>query len=213
MKSPKLFTKTGGKSTASVTLPKTVFDQKPESHELLKQAYVSYLANGRKNLAVTKERGEVRGGGRKPHQQKGTGRARAGSIRSPIWRGGGITFGPTGEENYAKKLHKKAKRKAVAQALSVALDQGQVSIIDSIDIKNGKTAEFTSLQKKLGLQGKLLVVVDVPSEKLIRATQNIRDVLVVRAKYLNVFDILNTDQILLEKTTLDVLSDWLGGVK
>src|SRR5690606_7639392 len=102
------FTKTGSKATASAKLDKNIFEVPVENHELIKQAYVAYLANGRENLAVTKTRGLVSGGGRKPWRQKGTGRARFGSSRVPIWRGGGVTFGPTGEENYSKKMPLKA---------------------------------------------------------------------------------------------------------
>jgi large subunit ribosomal protein L4 len=90
------FTKAGAKATAAAKLDKTVFDVDVKNHELLKQAYIAYHANGRENLAKTLRRGEVRGGGRKPWKQKGTGRARFGSIRVPIWRGGGIVFGPLG---------------------------------------------------------------------------------------------------------------------
>jgi large subunit ribosomal protein L4 len=90
------YSKTGNKATAAVKLDKAIFEVEIKNHELLKQAYLTYLANDRGNLAVTKTRGLVRGGGRKPWQQKGTGRARFGSSRNPIWRGGGIAFGPTG---------------------------------------------------------------------------------------------------------------------
>ena len=115
------YTSTGTKSTSTVKLDKYVFDVTPENFEVLKTSYLSYLANGRANLAVTKTRGEVRGGGKKPWRQKGTGRARFGSSRVPIWRGGGITFGPTGEENYKIKMPLKAKRLAIRQALSLSL--------------------------------------------------------------------------------------------
>src|SRR5215813_5453673 len=116
------FTKSGTKATSAAKLDKVVFGVVPENHELLKLAYTAYLANGRENLAVTKKRGEVSGGGKKPWKQKGTGRARFGSSRNPIWRGGGIVFGPTGEENYTKKMHTSAKRQALRQALSLAAD-------------------------------------------------------------------------------------------
>src|SRR5580658_9500569 len=109
------FTKTGTKATTPAKLDKAVFGVEVKHHELLKAAYVAYLANGRGNLAVTKTRGLVSGGGRKPWRQKGTGRARFGSSRNPIWRGGGIAFGPTGQENYTKNLNIKAKRLALKQ--------------------------------------------------------------------------------------------------
>src|SRR6267378_3250149 len=99
------YTKSGNKATTAAKLDKDVFGVVPTNHELLKQAYVAYLANIRENLAVTKTRGLVSGGGKKPWKQKGTGRARFGSTRNPIWRGGGIVFGPTGNENYSKSLN------------------------------------------------------------------------------------------------------------
>ena len=113
------FTKTGTKATTAAKLDKAVFGVVPENHELLKRAYVAYLANGRSNNAIVKKRGEVSGGGRKPWRQKGTGRARFGSSRNPIWRGGGIAFGPTGDENYTHKLPVATKRLAIRQALSL----------------------------------------------------------------------------------------------
>src|SRR5580698_5725607 len=122
------YTKTGTKATTPAKLDKAVFGVDAKNHELLKAAYVAYLANGRGNLAVTKTRGLVSGGGRKPWRQKGTGRARFGSSRNPIWRGGGIAFGPTGEENYSKQLNLKAKRLALRQALSLANTSGNIVV-------------------------------------------------------------------------------------
>ncbi len=104
----------------TTTLPKAVFGVEISNHELLHRAYKAYLANGRENLAVTKTRGLVSGGGKKPWRQKGTGRARVGSSRTPIWRGGGVTFGPTGNENYSKILPLAQKRQALRQALTLA---------------------------------------------------------------------------------------------
>ena len=110
------YTKAGAKAATATKLDASVFAVMPKNHELLKLAYTAYLANGRDNLAVTKTRGLVSGGGKKPWRQKGTGRARFGSSRNPIWRGGGIAFGPTGEENYTKKVHVSTKRTAIRQA-------------------------------------------------------------------------------------------------
>src|SRR6478752_3221532 len=98
------YTKTGNKATTAAKLDKKVFGLEVANHDLLKQAYLAYLANGRENLAVVKKRGEVRGGGKKPWRQKGTGRARFGSSRNPIWRGGGIAFGPTGNASYGSNM-------------------------------------------------------------------------------------------------------------
>ena len=111
----------------STKLPKDIFAVEVPNHELLKLAYDSYLANARLASATTKQRGEVSGGGKKPWKQKGTGRARFGSSRNPIWRGGGVVFGPRGNENYTKKLSKTAKKVAVRQALTVANEAKKIS--------------------------------------------------------------------------------------
>src|SRR6267154_2460943 len=109
------YTKTGTKATTPAKLDKAIFGVEVKNHQLLKDAYLSYLANGRDNHAVVKKRGQVSGGGRKPWQQKGTGNARFGSSRNPIWRGGGVAFGPSGSENYSRKFNVAARRTAVRQ--------------------------------------------------------------------------------------------------
>src|SRR5579884_627450 len=139
------YTKTGNKATASAKLDKAVFNIDVTNHQLLKQAYLAHQANFRPNLAQTKTRGLVRGGGRKPWRQKGTGRARYGSIRNPIWRGGGITFGPTGLENYKVNLNAKAKRNAIRQALSLAEKANKISVIENIEIKDTSTKAVANL--------------------------------------------------------------------
>src|ERR1700712_3666627 len=143
------YTKAGAKAATPAKLDKAVFGIDVNNHELLKQVYDAYMANGRQNLAVTKTRGLVRGGGKKPWKQKGTGRARFGSSRVPIWRGGGITFGPTGQENYSKQLNTKAKRLAIRQALSIAAGANKVTVIEDIVSKDGKTAELHKLLAKI----------------------------------------------------------------
>ncbi len=205
------FTKTGNKATPGQTLNKAIFGLKVENHELLKQAYHAYLANGRVNLAVTKTRGLVRGGGRKPWKQKGTGRARFGSIRNPIWRGGGIVFGPTGQENYTHSLSTQTKRLAIKQALSLKNDQ--IKVIESFESKDGKTNETAKLLDKLGVERRILLVLDDKNSFVNRATRNIPNLVVVQAKYLNVFDILNADNIVITKESLKIVDEWLGGDK
>src|SRR5579862_9595084 len=127
------YTKSGAKATTAAKLDKAVFEVEVKNHQLLKDAYLAYLASGRMNLAVTKKRGEVRGGGAKPWRQKGTGRARFGSSRNPIWRGGGVAFGPTGNENYSHKLNQKTKHAALRQALSLAANEKRIKIIETFD--------------------------------------------------------------------------------
>ncbi len=202
--------KAGAKaSVTSPKLPKEVFDVEVANHELLKLAYDSYLANARLASATTKQRGEVRGGGKKPWRQKGTGRARFGSSRNPIWRGGGVVFGPRGNENYTKKLSKTAKRVAVRQALTLASQAKKIVIKD---IKTtGKTTEVAKFLTDNKLERRVLVVVDEKSPELMRATNNIQNVLVVRASYLSVYHILNADKIVMSPAALPVLTEWLGG--
>lgn len=208
------FTKAGAKATKAEALPKDVFEVDVNNHQLLSLAYNSYLASGRSNNAKTKTRTHVSGGGKKPWKQKGTGRARAGSIRSPIWRGGGIVFGPVGNENYNKRISVTMKRKAVSQALSLAVKEDNVvSVIESFDGLDGKTKSAVELLKKIGAERRVLVVVENKSNEIVRATNNIADVNVVSAKYLNVYDILNADKIVIEKNAIGVIAQWLGGEK
>lgn len=207
------YTKNGTKATTAVKLDTSVFSVMPANHELLKLAYISYLANGRENLAVAKTRGLISGGGRKPWKQKGTGRARTGSSRNPIWRGGGVVFGPTGEENFTKRVNVKAKRLAIRQALSLAATDNKITVIENITVKDGKTAEFAKLLKKIGANKRVLVVVEDKVPGLVQAAQNLQDVKVVQARYVNVFDTLNADKIVITNEGLKVISAWLGGKK
>lgn len=204
------YTKAGAKATTPAKLDKAVFGVEVTSHNLLKAAYTTYLANGRGNLARTKTRGEVSGGGKKPWKQKGTGRARFGSSRVPIWRGGGITFGPTGDENYSKSLNTKAKRLAIRQALSLASAAGKVTVIEDIVSKDGKTADLAKLLNKIGVQRNVLIVVEQKTPELVRAGQNIPGVQLVSAQYVNVYDVLNADCIVFSQPALKVVGSWLG---
>ena len=124
---------------ATAKLNKDIFGLSVDNHELVKLAYDAYLANSRSSHAKTLKRGEVRGGGKKPWKQKGTGRARFGSTRNPIWRHGGVAFGRTGEENFTKKISKSAKLQAVRQSLSMANADKLVSVIADFAPKDGKT--------------------------------------------------------------------------
>lgn len=195
-------------TTKKQTLPKDVFAVDVPNHELLKLVYDSYLANARLASATTKQRGEVRGGGKKPWKQKGTGRARFGSTRNPIWRGGGIVFGPRGNENYTKKLSKTSKRVAIKQALTLANKDNRIIVKDIST--TGKTAEIVKFLQDNKIDRKVLIVVDEKTPELIRATNNLRQVRLVSALYLNVFDILNADTIVLNNKSVPVITDWLN---
>lgn len=209
MAAPATYTKAGAKAATAAKLDKVVFGVSPENHELLKQAYVTYLANGRENLAVSKTRGLVSGGGRKPWKQKGTGRARFGSSRNPIWRGGGIVFGPTGQENYSKQLNLKAKRLALRQALSLAAEAGKIKVIEAFESKQGKVAEAARLLAKVEATGRVVIVVDNKDDLLERATRNLSSVHTVQADYVNVYDTLNADTILFTEKALQSVTERL----
>ena len=190
------------------TLNKDVFELNVENHELLKTAYDAYLANSRSSHAKTLKRGEVRGGGKKPWKQKGTGRARFGSTRNPIWRHGGVAGGRTGEENFTKKLSKTAKKVAVKQALSLK-NTDKAILVESIST-TGKTKEIAKKLSDLKLGDKaVLMVVDVKAPEVLRATNNLPNVKLVRATYLNVFDILNADVVIFSETALKATENWL----
>jgi len=204
------YTKSGTKATTAAKLASDVFAVMPENHELLKLAYTAYLANGRDNLAQVKTRGLVRGGGKKPWKQKGTGRARFGSSRNPIWRGGGIVFGPTGEENYSKKMHVAAKRQAVRQALSLAATEGRIKVVESFTNKDGKVAETVKFLGKIEATGSVLLVLDHKDETTTRGTNNLQNVKVVSATYLNVYDLLNSDVIVITEKALEIATEWLS---
>jgi large subunit ribosomal protein L4 len=200
------FTNTGTKATTAAKLDKTVFGVTPKNHALLKQAYVTYLANGRENLAITRTRGLVRGGGKKPWRQKGTGRARVGSSRVPNWRGGGAVFAPTGDENYAKKIPGKARQLAMKQALSLAAQDKKLSIIGDFAPKDNKTNAAAKLLAKLGASGGIVLVVADKTPELARAVRNLPNVTLVQANYLNVYDTLNADHLICTAAALEIVT-------
>lgn len=195
------------------TLNKDIFGLKVENHELVKLAYDTYLANSRSSHAKTLKRGEVRGGGKKPWKQKGTGRARFGSTRNPIWRHGGVAFGRTGNENFTKKISKNAKLQAVRQALSMQNADKNVVIVKDFAPKDGKVKETVKFlaDNKLEKNAKILFVVAEKSEMVLRATNNINTTKVVRPTYLNVFDILNADKIVISESAMPEIENWLIG--
>jgi large subunit ribosomal protein L4 len=196
------------KSTVKSALPKEIFAVDVKNHELLKLAYDSYLAQSRTASATTKQRGEVSGGGRKPWKQKGTGRARFGSSRNPIWRGGGVVFGPRGNENYTKKLTTTSKRVALRQALSVSNAAGKIVVLDFKT--TGKTSEAVKFLIDNKLDRKVLMVVDEKTPEILRATNNVQSILLVRANYLSVYHILNADKVVLSTKSIAVIEKWLS---
>ncbi len=197
-----------------MALNKSVFDVKVENHELLKLAYDAVLAANRQVGAKTLRRGEVRGGGKKPWRQKGTGRARFGSSRNPIWRGGGIVFGPLGIENYTKKVSKTAKKVALRQALTLANKAKKIVEVEDFAIKSAKTKDAVkALEDAKVANFRRILLVAEKTENNLRAVANLSNVKIVSAKYLNVKDILDADKIVFAKKQLAETTEWLKGDK
>ena len=190
-----------------------IFGLEVTNYELIKVAYDAYLANSRSSHAKTLKRGEVRGGGKKPWKQKGTGRARFGSTRNPIWRHGGIAGGRTGEENFTKNLARGAKKVAVMQALSIKNADKAIVVIDNLGVKQGKVKEVikTLEANKVNDKENVLLVVKDKDELTLRATSNIANVKVVRPTYLNVFDLMNADKVVIVKDAIADIEGWLLG--
>ncbi|MCA9342529.1 50S ribosomal protein L4 [Candidatus Saccharibacteria bacterium] len=205
------FTSAGSKASTPAKLSKDIFDLTVENHDLIKRVYLGYLGEARNAHPNVKTRGLVRGGGRKPWRQKGTGRARFGSIRNPIWTGGGITFGPTGKENHVMSLTKRERQTALKQALS--LQKKNIIIIEDLKIKSGKTADVVKLLTKIGAERNTLLVVSEKTEEITRATNNIANVALVSANYVNTNDVMNAYTVVITKPGLEVLNARLGRAK
>ena len=182
------------------------------------QAMVAQMGNARQVLAHTKDRSEVQGGGKKPWRQKGTGRARHGSIRSPIWKGGGVTFGPTKERNFAKSINKKMKRKALFMALSGKAGDQQLMVLDGLKIEKPKTKLTDQILKNLSGKFKeykvskkkrdslILVLPDIDKD-LEKSVRNLTYAKILSAKSLNILDILNNKYLLLTQESIPVIKE------
>jgi large subunit ribosomal protein L4 len=191
-----------GKEAEPLVLRSEVFKVAPKG-EVVHSALVAHLANLRQGTACTKTRGEVRGGGKKPWKQKGTGRARAGSSRSPLWRGGGVIFGPK-PRKYTNYLPKKVGKLAMRMVLSDKLAADKIKVLDEIKV-SGKTKEMAGLFKGWGWSGKTLVLVNAGNAVAERAVRNIKGVVVKSGQSVNIFDLLNCEQLLAEKAALQRL--------
>ena len=188
-------------------LPKEIFEVALNS-DLVHQVVLSQISNRRRKIAKTKDRSEVRGGGRKPWRQKGTGRARHGSIRSPIWKGGGVTFGPTTEKVFKKIIPKKMRKKALFMVLSVKAKENFIFILDKLEIKNSKTKSMIEILNKLFLKkGSGLVVLPKIDKNLILASRNISKVNAIQAKDLNALDLLNYKYLVMPKEAIEVIKE------
>lgn len=195
-----------GSRVKEISVPGGVLDAPPKEH-LLYESVVSYRANQRSGSAATKTRAQVRGGGRKPWRQKGTGRARAGSNRSPIWRKGGVTFGPS-PRSYAYSLPKKAKRNALKSALSMKLNEKQLFILDTIEFKEPKTKEGVKFMKGLKLDS-ALVVDNHTNKNMFLSLRNIPKVKAIDLNNLNVYDVLNFRSLVFSEKAFESLMERL----
>lgn len=176
---------------------------------LMHQALVRQLANARLGTHKTKTRGEIQGGGRKPWRQKGTGRARQGSIRAPHWRGGGTVFGPT-PRSYRQKMPRKMRRQALRSALSVKAAESQVKVLDVLEMNKPKTKELMGILRNLGVESSALILLPQRDEVILRSVRNLPNVRTLVAHYLNVRDLLKYDYILMPLASLQVIEGFLG---
>ena len=163
---------------------------------------VAYLAGLRAGTACTKTRAEVRGGNSKPYRQKGTGRARAGRASSPIWRGGGVVFGPK-PRSYAKHVNKKVRKLALKRAFSERVQEDAVTILDELVLKDHKTKNVVEILKNLSIDGKVLIVVKDYDENMLRATGNIPRMLLIKAASLNVYQLLHYKHVIFTSEAIE----------
>ncbi len=206
-----MFVKTydqSGKEVGQTRVPSEIFDVKLNP-DLVHQVVVSQMGNRRQVIARAKDRSEVRGGGKKPWRQKGTGRARHGSIRSPLWKGGGVTFGPTKERNFKRIIPKKMRRKALFMVLSSKLKDGELIIVDELKLENPKTKELIKIIEALlkEKRGSILIVLSSKNDALTRAAGNIQRLKVMAISDLNALDLLNYKYLLIPKEAIQKIKE------
>ena len=196
-----------GEKIGQTQLPDGIFNVKMNS-DLVHTTVVSQMANRRQGTAHTKDRSEKRGGGRKPWRQKGTGRARVGSNRSPLWRSGGVTFGPRKERNYKKRIATATKRKALFMVLSGKIEQKTLIMVDDLGLENAKTKQVAVLLSKLPCKkGSVLIVLDKMDNNMITASRNIPQVSTMQAKDLSALDLLQFKYIVMPKQAVKVIEN------
>jgi len=197
---------TNKEKVSQVVLDEKVFGCEVKPH-LLYEAVKMQLANRRAGTASTKNRAQVRGGGKKPWRQKGTGRARAGSIRSPIWNGGGVTFGPL-PRNYSYRLNKKVKKLALRTALSIKLKEDNLLILDNFNLPEIKTKDFITTLSRLNIKDAFII--DDNNLHLEKSARNVPFVKVLRPEGLNVYDILKYDKLIITQSCLEKITRTLS---
>lgn len=192
-----------GEVVGEIELSERVFDV-PVNVALLHQAVVVHQANQRSGRAETKTRSQVRGGGRKPWRQKGTGRARAGTIRAPHWRHGGVVFGPHARD-FSMRFPKKMRRAAIRQALSAKLRENEVVVVDSLNMPEAKTGAMVAAMDRLGLGRNVLFITASPQDTLKRAVRNIRDVHATTAGSIDVYSLLKYHRLVLDRNAVEAV--------
>ena len=197
-----------GKKVDSTELPSPIFEA-PIREDLMHQAFVRQIANARLGTHSTKSRGEVAGGGAKPWRQKGTGRARHGSRRSPIWVGGGKTHTPK-PRDYRKKMPRKMRRAALRSALSLKIAENSILFLDELKIEDAKTERMVTVLKNLTGESTTLVILSDSNENIERSIRNIPDAKTLRANYLNVRDLLQFDRVIMPLDAIEVIQSYLG---
>ena len=189
-------------------LPENCFELEKGS-QAVHECVVGFLAEQRAGTACTKTRGNVRGGGAKPFRQKGLGRARSGSIRNPIWVGGGTTFGPT-PRSYAKKINKKVRKLALKRSFSERVEEGSVVVVDKIEFADGKTKSAQAFVKAVGVEKNAIIVIPEYTESIISATGNLDNVVLRSASSVNVYELLRFNKVIFAKDALDILIKRMG---
>ena len=198
-----------GKVVDSIDIDSNVFDVKLNP-SVVRQAVLAELTNLRQGTHSAKNRSAVRGGGKKPFKQKGRGVARAGTIRSPLWKGGGVVFGPE-PHGYSHKMPKKMSKLARKSVISKRIKDGEVVVLDTIDIESKKTSNFKSFLKDIKInQKKTLILVSSFQENLVLASRNFRNVFIETARNVSVYDLLDSDIILIDKVGVKILSEVLA---
>jgi large subunit ribosomal protein L4 len=198
-----------GKVVDSIDIDNNIFDVELNP-SVIRQAVLAELTNLRQGTHSTKNRSAVRGGGKKPFKQKGRGVARAGTIRSPLWKGGGVVFGPE-PHGYSHKMPKKMSKLARKSVISKRLKDGEVMVLDTIDIESKKTSNFISFLKDMKVnQKKTLILVNSFQENLVLASRNIRNVFIENARSVSVYDLLDSEIILIDKVGVKILSEVLA---
>ena len=196
-----------GKKVSTLDLAEEIFGAEVKQH-LLYAAVRYQRAKARAGTHKTKERAEVRGGGRKPYRQKGTGRARAGTIRSPIWRGGGVVFGPR-VRSHAHKMNKRMRRQALRSALSIRASESRIVVLDDLSFPERKTRQVLDLMKQFELDNMLLVL-GARDENIERSARNLKNVTVVPPEGVNVYDVLHRNHVVFTQSAVEAITSRLG---